>query len=121
MNNLITRATRDERVCKLPASKPWSYGSNSSLRGHASVAFSGAWIVHRVPIFRTRDGSLSAGTPSIPELDSEGRIKVRDDDERYAPFISFETATARQRWQEVVPANQGGMGDAPELPLGGMP
>ena len=122
MNNLTTRATRDERVCKLFASKPWSYGSNSSLRGHASVAFSGAWIVHRVPIFRTHDGSLSAGTPSIPELDSE-RIKVRDGKERYAPLISFETATAPQRWQEVVPAalNQGGIGDAPELPLGGMP
>ena len=51
------------------------------------------------------------------------RIKVRDGKERYAPLISFETATAPQRWQEVVPAalNQGGIGDAPELPLGGMP
>ena len=70
------RAERAERVCRLAQWKPWP-GGNSSLVGHASVNFSG-WVIHRVPVFRKGDGSLSVGTPTPPEIDADGRVKMRD-------------------------------------------
>jgi hypothetical protein len=87
--------------------------------GHASVAFSGGWTVHRIPILRKRDGGLGVGTASIPVLDAEGRVKMRDSKRMYAAVITFDTAAARERWQQSVLSalNAGDIGDAPELPI----
>jgi hypothetical protein len=53
-----------------------------SLIGHTSAAFQCGWIVNRVPIFRSREGGISCGTPSSPELDGEGRVKTWSDGKR---------------------------------------
>ena len=95
-------APRAERIARLVEWKPWAYGNGSALIGHCSVAFSGGWVVHRVPVFRTRDGGLGVGTPSIAELDAGGRIKTRDGKCVYSAVISFEKAAARERWQSAV-------------------
>ena len=115
----VARASRSERVCRLVEWKPWAYGNGSSLIGHATVSFAGGWTVHRIPVFRKGDGGLGVGTPSIPELDAEGRVKVRDGKRVYASVISFDTGAARERWQQAVLSalNVGGIGDAPELPI----
>src|SRR4051812_6000377 len=75
--------------------------SSSSLLGHATVDFTG-WLVHRVPIFRRGDGSLSAGTPSAPELDGEGRQRERDGKRQYWPVLTFANTEAKQRWERAV-------------------
>lgn len=69
--------------------------------------------------FRKRDGGLGVGTASIPVLDAEGRVKMRDSKRMYAAVITFDTAAARERWQQSVLSalNAGGIGDAPELPI----
>jgi hypothetical protein len=65
-----------------------------SLVGHASIGFAGGWTVHRVPVFRGKNGDLSAGVPSVPELDAEGRIKERDGKRLYSAVI-LRSRTAR--------------------------
>jgi hypothetical protein len=62
---------RPAPTCKLTEWKPWQ-GGVSTLIGHATISLSGGWVVSSIPIFRI-DGVLSAGTPSAPELDKEGR------------------------------------------------
>src|SRR5262245_28359101 len=89
-----------ERACRVIEWKPWPF-PNNALVGHATVNFSG-WIVHRVPVFRRGDGSLSAGAPNAAEVDGDGRIKLRDGKKCYSPVVSFETADARERWQRMV-------------------
>jgi hypothetical protein len=96
----VSAPRQGERACRLIEWKPWLLG-NSSLLGHATVSFSG-WIVHRVPVFRRADGTLSVGTPNAPEVDAEGRIKLRDGKKQYLPVLSFETSEARERWQRMV-------------------
>jgi hypothetical protein len=93
---------------------PWPF-PNNSLIGHATIAFAGGWTVHRIPVFRTDGGGLSAGVPNAAELDAEGRVKTRQDGKRaYNAVISFETKDARRRWQESVLAAlaAGGIGGA---------
>jgi hypothetical protein len=86
---------------------------NPRLIGHATVSFSG-WTVHRVPVFRRGDGSLSVGTPNAAEVDADGRIKQRDG-KKAIPVLTFETAEARDRWQRAVLAAlvAAGIGGAP--------
>ncbi len=110
----IVAAPRVERVCRLTDWKPWPF-PNASLIGHATVCFSG-WTIHRVPVFRRGDGSLSVGAPNAPEIDSDGRIKERDGKRQYWPVLTFETAEARERWQRSVLAAiaAGGIGASAE-------
>jgi hypothetical protein len=49
---------------------------NPHLIGHCSVDFSG-WVVHRIPVFRKADGSLSVGGPTAAEVDGDGRQRER--------------------------------------------
>jgi hypothetical protein len=105
----------DDPVFRLPPSRqprasarlvewvPWPFDNPSQL-GHATVSFSG-WIVHRIPIFRTRDGGFSVGSPSSPEIDAEGRVKTRGDGKRaYAAVLTFEDWNAKERWERAVRA-----------------
>jgi hypothetical protein len=93
---------RTDRQCRLIEWKPWPF-DNPSLIGHATVAFQGGWVVSSVPVFRTANGGLSVGTPSMPQLDAEGRVKLKPDGRRdYKPVISFETAEGRGRWQRLI-------------------
>jgi hypothetical protein len=96
----VIPATRVERACRVTEWKPWPYG-NGSLIGHVTVNFSG-WTIHHIPVFRTGDGSLSVGTPTKPEIDAEGRVRLRDGKRMYTSVISFETADARERWQRSI-------------------
>jgi hypothetical protein len=92
---------RADRTCRLVEWKPWPF-DNPSLIGHASVAFAGGWVVHAIPVFRTKDG-ISVGVPSIAQLDRDGCIKLGADGKRaYTAALSFETREARERWQRLV-------------------
>jgi hypothetical protein len=80
---------------------PWPF-PNASLIGLAKIDFNG-WVIARIPIFRRGDGSLSVGTPNAPEVDLDGRQRVRDDGKRqYWAVISFANADAKERWQRAV-------------------
>ena len=73
------------------------------LIGHCSVAFAGGWVVHAFPIFRRDDGSLAGGVPSMPQLDRDGRVRVREDGKRvYTALLTFEDGEARHRWDRTV-------------------
>lgn len=101
MSAVIQAPPRAERACRLIQWQPWP-GTNSSLLGHATVSFSG-WVVHKVPVFRKGDGTtLSVGTPSAPEIDSQGRVKERDGKRQYWAVITLENAEAKDRWQRSV-------------------
>jgi hypothetical protein len=81
--------------------KPWPF-DNPSLIGHAAVSFTG-WVVHDVPVFRTRDGSLSVGVPNAPQIDSDGRIRTdATGKKQYNSVLTFETVDAKQRWRRAV-------------------
>ena len=45
---------------------------SGALIGKEKVAFRGGWVVSEVPVFRGRDGSLSAGGPDAPLVDQTG-------------------------------------------------
>jgi hypothetical protein len=92
---------RTDRACRLIECKPWPF-DNPSLIGHCTVAFSGGWVVHAIPVFRRADGSLSVGVPNAAQLDAEGRIKQRDGKRDYKSILTFETTEARERWQRLV-------------------
>jgi hypothetical protein len=95
-------APRAERLCRLLEWRPWPH-PNPSLIGHCSVGFAGGWQVHRVPVFRKGDGSLSVGAPDAPDVDADGRIRLKPDGKKsYWKVITFETAGARERWQRAV-------------------
>jgi hypothetical protein len=64
---VIPREARTDRACRLVKRKPWSF-ENPEFIGHCSVAFAGGWVMHKVPVFRRGDGTISAGVPSIPHL-----------------------------------------------------
>jgi hypothetical protein len=82
--------------------KPWPF-DNPSLIGHATIAFAGGWVINAIPVFKRSDGSISAGVPSLPTLDGEGRVKLKPDGKRdYHAVISFESGEARERWQRLV-------------------
>ena len=95
---------RTERACRLLEWKPWPF-ENPSLIGHCSIAFAGGWQVHRIPVFRKADGSLSVGTPDAADVDRDGRIKLKPDGKKsYGKVITFETTEARERWQRMIQA-----------------
>jgi hypothetical protein len=81
--------------------KPWS-APNNPLIGHCSIVFAGGWLVHSIPVFRRTDGTLSVGVPNAAQLDTDGRVKLRDGKRQYTPVLSFESAEARERWQRMV-------------------
>jgi hypothetical protein len=93
-------APRPAPACRLVDWKPW-HKPNPSLLGHATVAFSG-WTIHAVPVFRGRDGSLSAGGPSAPILDADGRQKVDGAGKKqYQAIVTFE-GNGRDIWTRAV-------------------
>jgi hypothetical protein len=94
---------RAESSCRLLEWKPWPF-ENPSLLGHATVAFSGGWVVHRIPVFR-KGGSISVGAPDAADVDGDGRIKLKPDGKKsYGKVITFETTEARERWQRMIQA-----------------
>jgi len=93
---------RAESGCRLLEWKPWPF-PNPSLLGHCSIAFSGGWVVSKIPVFRKADGSLSVGTPDAADVDRDGQIRKKPDGKAsYHRVISFETAEARERWQRMI-------------------
>jgi hypothetical protein len=93
---------QEDRPCRLLRFAPWRL-PNPSLHGHADVEFAGGWRIHQIPIFRTRDGSLRVGVPSIPMLDAEGRVRLdRDGKRQYVSAISFASNDARDRWFRMI-------------------
>jgi hypothetical protein len=61
------------------------------------------FIAGTIPVFRRADGTLSVGVPSAPQLDREGRVKLKPDGKReYKASVSFETPEGRDRWQRLV-------------------
>lgn len=84
--------------------EPWTR-SDSRLVGHATIGFASGLTIARIPIFRADAGGASAGVPSIPELDGEGRARTGSDGKRlYSPIVGFSSAAAKLRWQRVVMA-----------------
>jgi hypothetical protein len=91
---------RAERSCRLIEWKPWPF-ENPSLLGHCSIAFAGGWVVHQIPVFRSKDG-LSVGVPNAAQIDGDGRVKLRDGKKQYTSVLTFETAEAKARWGRMV-------------------
>jgi hypothetical protein len=86
---------------RLVSFEPWPT-PHPSLAGHATVDFNG-WIVSKIAIFRRRDGTLSAGVPSYPQIDADGRVRVDDAGKRlYVAAIRFVGDGAQERWQRAV-------------------
>jgi hypothetical protein len=94
---------RIESSCRLVQWTPWPF-PNPSLIGHCSIAFAGGWQVHRIPVFRKADGSLSVGTPDAAGVDRDGRIKLKPDGKKSYGKVTFETTEARERWQRMIQA-----------------
>jgi hypothetical protein len=56
-----------------------------------------------VPVFKRADGTISVSTPEAADVDREGRAKLKPDGKRsYTKIITFETASARERWQQSI-------------------
>jgi hypothetical protein len=88
--------------CRLASWTPW-HQPNPSLVGHCDVVFAGGWRINGVPVFRRGDGSWSAGAPTSPQIDRDGRQRTDLAGKRlYSPLLQFETAQARERWQSAV-------------------
>ena len=97
-------------VVPLPRSAPnctlveWRpTAGDSALIGRCTIRFAGGWTVAFIPIFRSQDGSLSAGVPSMPQLGSDGtHMRDQNGKKKYAPIISFADQDARARWNAAV-------------------
>jgi hypothetical protein len=75
---------------------------NASLIGLAKIDFNG-WVVARIPIFRRNDGSLSVGAPNAPEVDLDGRQRLRADGKRqFWAVVTFADRAAKERWERSV-------------------
>jgi hypothetical protein len=85
----------EERTLALVSWTPWNRTA-STLRRHASVNFNG-WVINKIPVFQVADGSLSAGSPSIPtgKPDAAGK-------QRYGYLVEFASAAAQARWTRAV-------------------
>ncbi len=94
-------ASTGEPVCRVLEWKPTE--GNPTLAGRVSVCFQGGWIVSGIPIFRRRDGSLGAGSPSAPIVGPDG-VQLTDDagKRRYAQVITFESDAAIRRWDAAI-------------------
>jgi hypothetical protein len=110
MDTDLARTAIAERPCRVVDWKAWPF-DNPSLIGHATVSFSG-WTVQQV---RRGDGSLSVGVPNAAQIDSEGRVKLKDGKRQYTTVLTFETDEARERWLRAVLAAlvAAGIGGAP--------
>ena len=92
---------RDRPVARLVSWVPWSL-PNAHLIGHAAVAFNSGWVINSIPIFKRGDGSLSAGSPSMPVVDAAGRQKVDAvGKKQYLAVITFEGA-GRELWSRTI-------------------
>jgi hypothetical protein len=67
----------------------WKPSSVNGLLGHATIAFSSGWIVHKIPIFQGWTDKLSVGVPS-------------DGSDACWPVITFENGAANLRYQRTV-------------------
>jgi hypothetical protein len=77
--------------------------NNPSLIGRATVAFAGGWVVHRIPVFRKGDGSISVGAPDAADVDRDGQIRKKPDGKKsYHRIITFESSEAKARWDRMV-------------------
>ena len=67
--------------------------------------------------------STKFATASVPNRHAshtaEGRVKLREDKRQHVSIITFSTAEARERWQQVVLSalNAGSIAGAPEMQL----
>jgi hypothetical protein len=92
---------RAERTCRLVQWTP--VDNNPSLIGRATVAFAGGWVVHRIPVFRKGDGSISVGAPDAADVDRDGQIRKKPDGKKsYHRIITFESSEAKARWDRMV-------------------
>jgi len=92
---------RTDRQCRVVEWKPWGR-DNPALAGHVILEFSGGWQVAACPVFKSRDGTLSVGTPSSPILDAEGRQRIGLDGKRmYVTIVTFANSEARARWRTL--------------------
>ena len=84
--------------------KPWVHSPNNRLIGHATIGFASGLTISRIPVFRDRHGGgVAVGAPSAPEINAEGRVRMRPEGGRvYTPIVGFSSAAAKQRWQRVV-------------------
>jgi hypothetical protein len=87
---------------RLVSSQPWAQ-SSSSLLEHCSVDLRGL-IIEKIPLFRQPDGGLGAGSPSCPQLDSDGhhRVDPTTGKRLYTPILRFADMDARRRWTKLV-------------------
>src|SRR4051794_34740101 len=77
--------------------QPWPQ-SSSSLLGHASVDFRG-WVLLNIPVFRGRDGKLSAGAPSVADV-RDGVQVVVDGKRQFRPTMNF-TGDGKARFERT--------------------
>jgi hypothetical protein len=85
------------RIARLIEWKPWN--GNTSLIGHYSIDFEAG----RVPIFKTKAGSLSAGVPNAASIGTDGRVKIKPDGSRaYEATVTFQGADAKERWSNAI-------------------
>lgn len=91
--------TRNTGPCRLVSWDPWPF--ESDLLGYCAVDFSG-WQILRVPVFRRKDGELSAGIPTSPQVDRDGNA-MRDVNgkRKYAPLMAF-SGDGKARWERAV-------------------
>ena len=80
--------------------RPWS-GSDPYLIGHADIDFDG-WVVHRIPIFRKKDGTLSVGVPDTVVLDRDNTAKKIGGRLLHSSLVTFTDNTAKARWRSSV-------------------
>jgi hypothetical protein len=98
----IASPPRPAPLCRVVEWKPWPF-DNPSLIGHVDAVFSGGWRINAIPVFKRADGSLSVGVPSIPVLDSDGRVRLKPDGKKqYTALIGFEAPGAKRRWEDAI-------------------
>jgi hypothetical protein len=106
-----------QQLARGPRLVKWEPLASRSLFGRCTVSFGGL-IVHDIPVFRDPNtDALSVGTPSTPQLDATGHVRVREGKRQYTPILSFETKEARERWSRIVLAALADAG----IDIGGAP
>jgi hypothetical protein len=96
-----------DRSSRLISYRPWS--GDPYLIGHADVSFDG-WIIHRIPIFRRKDGTLNVGVPDTVVLDRDGTAKKLAGRPPaptggrllHSPQVSIATDDDKTRWRNAV-------------------
>jgi hypothetical protein len=80
--------------------QPWR-GTDPYLIGHAAVDFDG-WIIHRIPVFRRKDGTLNVSAPDTVVLDRDGAVRKIKDRLLRRTLITFSDDAAHERWKAAV-------------------